>query len=78
EHHYPQNPSKYFGLDKLYKIVLVNFGNLYLLSQSKNSIFSNKLPDWKLQYYKEKDTYDILKQAIMMSYDNWTESEIKV
>ena len=48
-----------------------------MLSQSKNSSFSNKLPDWKRQYYKEKDTYDSLKQAIMMSYENWTESEIK-
>ena len=77
EHHYPQNPSQDFGLDKLDTNVLDNFGNLYLLSQSKNSSFSNKLPDWKRQYYKEKDTYDSLKQAIMMSYTNWTESEIK-
>lgn len=77
EHHYPQNPSQNFGLDKLDTNVLDNFGNLYLLSQSKNSSFSNKLPDWKRQYYKEKDTYDSLKQAIMMSYENWTESEIK-
>ena len=77
EHHYPQNPSQDFGLDKLDTNVLDNFGNLYLLSQSKNSSFSNKLPDWKRQYYKEKDTYDSLKQAIMMSYENWTESEIK-
>lgn len=77
EHHYPQNPSQDFGLDKLDTNVLDNFGNLYLLSQSKNSSFSNKLPDWKRQYYKGKDTYDSLKQAIMMSYENWTESEIK-
>lgn len=77
EHHYPQNPSQDFGLDKLDTNVLDNFGNLYLLSQSKNSSFSNKLPDWKRQYYKDKDTYDSLKQAIMMSYENWTESEIK-
>lgn len=77
EHHYPQNPSQDFGLDKLDTNVLDNFGNLYLLSQSKNSSFSNKLPDWKRQYYKEKNTYDSLKQAIMMSYENWTESEIK-
>lgn len=77
EHHYPQNPSQDSRLDKLDTNVLDNFGNLYLLSQSKNSRLSNLPPNLKRQYYEKEVTYDSLKQAIMMNYPNWTESEIK-
>ena len=77
EHHYPQNPSQDSHLDKLDTNVLDNFGNLYLLSQSKNSRLSNLPPNLKRQYYEKDVAYDSLKQAIMMNYPNWTESEIK-
>lgn len=77
EHHYPQNPSQDSRLDKLDTNVLDNFGNLYLLSQSKNSRLSNLPPNLKRQYYEKEVAYDSLKQAIMMNYPNWTESEIK-
>lgn len=77
EHYYPQNPSQDSRLDKLDTNVLDNFGNLYLLSQSKNSRLSNLPPNLKRQYYEKEVAYDSLKQAIMMNYPNWTESEIK-
>ena len=76
EHHYPQHPSEEYGLEKLDKKTLDNLGNLYLLSQSKNSRLSNLPPNAKKSYYPKGD-YDSLKQAIMMSYDKWTEVEIK-
>ena len=77
EHHYPQNPSEEHGLEKLDQKTLDNLGNLYLLSQSKNSRLSNLPPNAKKSYYPKGD-YDSLKQAIMMSYDKWGEDEIKV
>ena len=76
EHHYPQHPSEEHGLEKLDQKTLDNLGNLYLLSQSKNSRLSNLPPNAKKSYYPKGD-YDRLKQAIMMSYDKWTEVEIK-
>lgn len=77
EHHYPQHPSEEHGLEKLDQKTLDNLGNLYLLSQSKNSRLSNLPPNAKKSYYPKGD-YDSLKQAIMMSYDKWGEDEIKV
>ena len=76
EHHYPQHPSEEHGLEKLDQKTLDNLGNLYLLSQSKNSRLSNLPPNAKKSYYPTGD-YDSLKQAIMMSCDKWTEVEIK-
>ena len=77
EHHYPQHPSEEHGLEKLDQKTLDNFGNLYLLSQSKNSRLSNLTPKAKCSYYEKNENYDSLKQAIMMSYDKWEENEIK-
>ena len=77
EHHYPQHPSEEHGLERLEKKTLDNFGNLYLLSQSKNSRLSNLTPKAKCSYYEKNENYDSLKQAIMMSYDKWEEKEIK-
>lgn len=77
EHHYPQHPSEEHGLEKLDQKTLDNLGNLYLLSQSKNSRLSNLPPNAKKSYYPKGD-YDSLKQAIMMSHDKWGEDEIKV
>ncbi|WP_298667543.1 HNH endonuclease family protein, partial [uncultured Haemophilus sp.] len=79
EHHYPQHPSEEHGLEKLDKETLDNFGNLYLLSQSKNSRLSNLPPEAKLTYYPNGD-YDSLKQALMMEktkeLNNWKNEEI--
>ena len=79
EHHYPQHPSEEHGLEKLEQEILDNFGNLYLLSQSKNSRLSNLPPEAKLTYYPNGD-YDSLKQALMMEktkeLNNWKAEEI--
>ena len=79
EHHYPQHPSEEHGLDRLEKKTLDNFGNLYLLSQSKNSRLSNLPPEAKLTYYPNGD-YDSLKQALMMEktkeFKKWKTEEI--
>ena len=72
EHHYPQHPSVGDELES----GLNDFGNLYLLSQSKNSSLGNSSPEEKKKHYTNNE-YDSLKQAIMMSYDKWTEVEIK-
>lgn len=72
EHHYPQHPSVGDELES----GLNDFGNLYLLSQSKNSSLGNSSPEEKKKHYRNNE-YDSLKQAIMMSYDKWTEVEIK-
>ena len=79
EHHYPQHPSEEHGLEKLEQAILDNFGNLYLLSQSKNSRLSNLPPEAKLTYYPNGD-YDSLKQALMMEktkeFNKWKAEEI--
>ena len=79
EHHYPQHPSEEHGLERLEKKTLDNFGNLYLLSQSKNSRLSNLTPEAKCTYYQDKN-YDSLKQALMMEktkeLNNWKSEEI--
>ncbi|KKZ54365.1 DUF262 domain-containing protein [Haemophilus haemolyticus] len=79
EHHYPQHPSEEHGLERLEKKTLDNFGNLYLLSQSKNSRLSNLTPEAKCTYYQDEN-YDSLKQALMMEktkeLNNWKTEEI--
>ena len=54
------------------------FGNLYLLSQSKNSRLNNLTPVAKRDIIKPWNNCDSLKQVIMMSHDKWGEDEIKV
>ena len=79
EHHYPQHPSEEHELERLEKKTLDNFGNLYLLSQSKNSRLSNLTPEAKCTYYQDEN-YDSLKQALMMEktkeLNNWKTEEI--
>ncbi|MBB4119820.1 hypothetical protein GGR32_002126 [Mesonia hippocampi] len=75
EHYYPQNPiSKEHAIDKsIYDL----FGNLCLISSSKNSRLSNHLPSAKKDYYIKVGP-DSLKQQLMMDdIDNWGEKEIK-
>ncbi len=56
--------------------MLNNFGNLCLISRSKNSKLSNSLPRAKKEHYINNDI-DSIKQAIMMSYNNWGKEEIE-
>ena len=73
EHYYPQNP---INGETLKEDMLNNFGNLCLISRSKNSKLSNNTPTAKKDYYINNDI-DSIKQAIMMSYNNWGKEEIE-
>lgn len=75
EHYYPQNPiSKEHTIDKsIYDL----FGNLCLISSSKNSRLSNHMPTAKKDYYFKVGA-DSLKQQLMMENDNWEEKEIRI
>lgn len=72
EHYYPQHPIDenliLRGQDALW---LDNFGNLCLISGSKNSRLSNFMPAAKKDYYTGSQTIDSIKQRIMMEYENW-------
>ncbi|AXP61802.1 DUF262 domain-containing HNH endonuclease family protein [Haemophilus influenzae] len=72
EHHYPQHPIDGHTIKEIDM-----FGNLYLLSQSKNSRLSNLTPVAKRDIIKTWKNCDSLKQVIMMSHDKWGEDEIK-
>lgn len=72
EHYYPQHPIDenliLQGQDILW---LNNFGNLCLISGSKNSRLSNFMPAAKKDYYTGSTTIDSIKQRIMMEYEHW-------
>lgn len=72
EHYYPQTPLP--GHDKLDSNISNNFGNLCLISRSKNSKLSNNLPEAKKEHYKK--SIDSLKQKEMMKYSIWFKDEI--
>ncbi|MDH5934312.1 DUF262 domain-containing protein [Vibrio splendidus] len=67
EHYFPQtDPS---GARKMGDVD--RFGNLCLISPSSNSRLSNYSPQDKKKFYQENNRAESLKQAIMMSYDDW-------
>jgi hypothetical protein len=72
EHYYPQHPIDenliLKGQDATW---LDNFGNLCLISGSKNSRLSNFMPAAKKDYYAGSPTIDSIKQRIMMEYEQW-------
>jgi len=72
EHYYPQRPiDENLILKGADADWLDNFGNLCLISGSKNSRLSNFMPAAKKDYYTGSLTIDSIKQRIMMEYDNW-------
>ncbi len=72
EHYYPQHPiDENLTLQGQDAVWLDNFGNLCLISGSKNSRLSNILPKGKKDFYTGSPTIDSIKQRIMMEYDNW-------
>ena len=73
EHYYPQNPME--GKEPLDPDVLDAFGNLCLISHSKNSRLSNHSPAAKKEYYDDK--FDSIKQYLMMKYSKWEEDQIR-
>ncbi|WP_261887498.1 DUF262 domain-containing protein [Vibrio aerogenes] len=71
EHYFPQkDPSGYEAMKDVDR-----FGNLCLISPSNNSKLSNYSPADKKKFYRENKRAESLKQAIMMSYDNWGPDE---
>lgn len=75
EHYYPQSPVA--NIDRMEKELCDNFGNLCLLSSSKNSKLTNHTPEAKKDYYI-KAGIDSLKQKAMMDYrGEWNEEAIK-
>lgn len=76
EHYFPRNPMP--GFKKLDEKDLNSFGNLCLISHSKNSSLSNYSPVAKKEHY-QKQEIDSIKQWIMMNeYEplNWDEKSI--
>jgi hypothetical protein len=63
EHYYPQNPME--GQARLELAVIDSFGNLCLISHSKNSRLSNLMPVAKTEYYAN-NSIDSIKQYLMM------------
>lgn len=77
EHFYPQNPRE--GHVKITDEKILNsFGNLCLISVSKNAKLNNHPPKSKKEYYPNNQ-YDSLKQHTMMTKaDEWNEETIEI
>lgn len=74
EHYYPQHPiDENLVLKGQDAVWLDNFGNLCLISGSKNSRLSNFMPVAKKIYctVSVSPTIDSIKQRIMMEYEQW-------
>jgi hypothetical protein len=74
EHFYPQHPLE--GHAKLADDVLNTFGNLCLISHSKNSRLSNNTPRAKSEHYA-KGVLDSVKQHLMMQMQPWETDNIQ-
>lgn len=74
EHYYPQNPIS--PEHKIPSSIYDLFGNLCLISSSKNSRLSNHMPEAKKDFYYKVGA-DSLKQRTMMNISPWEEAEIK-
>jgi hypothetical protein len=74
EHYYPQNPIS--SDDKLEQDVLDKFGNLCLISRSKNSTLGRYMPQAKKDHYVRVKP-DSLKQRLMMNESVWEEYQIE-
>ncbi|MNH18251.1 hypothetical protein D3C79_779490 [compost metagenome] len=74
EHYYPQNPLD--GQARLDADRLNSFGNLCLISHSKNSRLSNFMPAAKKEFYKN-NTIDSVKQYLMMETESWDADAIR-
>jgi hypothetical protein len=75
EHYYPQNPIS--SDDKLEQQTLDKFGNLCLISRSKNSTLSRYMPQAKKDHYIRVKP-DSLKQKLMMSESDWGKEQIQI
>jgi len=73
EHYYPQKPMA--GQERLDNDVLDSFGNLCLISHSKNSRLSNLSPMAKTDYYRNNRP-DSIKQYLMIKSGPWGQTAI--
>ncbi|WP_426491236.1 DUF262 domain-containing protein [Hymenobacter sp. 102] len=69
EHFYPQNPKGEIS-NPLDQKILNSFGNLCLISASKNSELSNYSPKAKAEHYNKSSAIESLKQQLMMQQCN--------
>lgn len=77
EHYYPQNPKTGAELKILQPGMVDHFGNLCLISRSKNSELSNYSPRAKAEHYEKLSIVESLKQQLMMRQrDSWDQSAI--
>lgn len=74
EHYYPQNPIS--SEDKLDQQILDKFGNLCLISRSKNSTLGRYMPQAKKDHYVRVKP-DSLKQKLMMNETTWEKEQIE-
>lgn len=74
EHFYPQNPLDGNKLEEKY---LNSFGNLCLISSSKNSKLSNLLPGGKKDHYPEFDGVSPKQFLMMQEANGWEEEKIE-
>jgi uncharacterized protein with ParB-like and HNH nuclease domain len=76
EHYYPQNPV--LESNRLNQSDLDKFGNLCLLTRSKNSKLSNAMPNNKKEHYASPDVnVDSVKQQLMLNYVTWNVGEFE-
>ncbi|MEI8203662.1 MAG: DUF262 domain-containing HNH endonuclease family protein [Bacteroidota bacterium] len=76
EHFYPQNPV--LESNRLSQNLIDKFGNLCLLTRSKNSKLSNAMPNNKKEHYASPEVnIDSIKQQIMLNYNTWNVNEIE-
>jgi hypothetical protein len=74
EHFYPQTPME--GLPALEPEMLHSFGNLCLISHSKNSRLSNFTPKAKRDLYPS-GSFDSIKQRLMLDEPEWNAKAIQ-
>ncbi len=74
EHFYPQTPME--GMPPLPPDVLHSFGNLCLISHSKNSRLSNFTPKAKQDLYPN-GSFDSIKQRLMLNEPEWNAKAIQ-
>lgn len=66
EHFFPQTPKAAIDKKALETGIVDHFGNLCLISRSKNSELSNYSPDAKTEHYNKLSIVESLKQQLMM------------
>lgn len=78
EHHYPQTPPD--NHPSLKEKHLHSFGNLSIMSSSKNSRFTNNMPEAKQKNFNIDKNSDSIKMQIMFKVtteEGWGETQIK-